>query len=229
MPNEFEQHALYAAEASPCEKRRVGATFVHNTVILTSGYNYEVNGESCEHADGTTKDSVKHAEVVALDALTENQKQALIPNDTYMLYVTHAPCDACETYIKSFARRFNIIITVSVVDKFMKFDSGKLNYDLVPSAWLELDAEVLTKGAQKYKPNNWKEIKPEEIMRYYSAAMRHILEWKKFMDKHPDGHLMDDGEMGIGTHHLANARTNLGFLLTLTETEEKANELRTNR
>ena len=46
------------------------------------------------------------------------------------------------------------------------------------------------------------------------------------MEGHPDGHLFDDGEMGIGTHHLANARTNLGFLLTLTETLEKAEEIK---
>ena len=212
------QLALAEAAKSPCEKRKVGAVIVDSLgKVVGKGYNYNTEPGPCECASGTY-DTVVHAEAAAISDMLKSLKTWACP---LTMYCTHAPCDNCQ---KSIAKAG--IDVIEVVEQFMKFDSGKLNYDLIPPSWIELDAEVLTKGAQKYKPNNWKEINPKEIMRYYSAAMRHIQDWKKFMDGLPDGHLFDDGDMGIGTHHLANARTNLGFLLTLTETLEKAEKIK---
>lgn len=55
----------------------------------------------------------------------------------------------------------------------MKFDSEKPRMGLLPPRALESVAEVLTFGAQKYLPNNWKYVEngPE---RYLDAALRHI-------------------------------------------------------
>ena len=82
-----------------------------------------------------------------------------------------------------------------------KFDSGKLRYDLIPVLAQEEVVKVITLGAEKYDPENWKRV-PEGRRRYYAAAMRHMEAWRK-------GEKQDE----IGTHHIANAISNLMFIL----------------
>lgn len=82
-----------------------------------------------------------------------------------------------------------------------KFDSGKLRYDLLPVHALEEVTRVITLGAEKYDPENWKRV-PEGRRRYTAAAFRHIEAWRK-------GEKIDE----IGTHHIANAISNLMFIL----------------
>lgn len=53
----------------------------------------------------------------------------------------------------------------------MKFDGGKLRYDLIPFEALEQIVAVLTYGAEKYEPENWKTV---EVERYMAAAYRHM-------------------------------------------------------
>lgn len=83
-----------------------------------------------------------------------------------------------------------------------KYDGGKLRYDLVPTLALEEVVKVITKGAEKYDDDNWKNV-PEGRRRYYAASMRHTQEWKK-------GNPYDEE---MGTHHIANAISNLMFIL----------------
>lgn len=82
-----------------------------------------------------------------------------------------------------------------------KYDDGKLRYDLVPVMALEEVVKVITLGAEKYDPENWKHV-PEGRRRYIAAAFRHIEAWRK-------GEITDE----IGTHHIANAISNLMFIL----------------
>ena len=82
-----------------------------------------------------------------------------------------------------------------------KFDSGKLRYDLIPVLAQEEVVKVVTLGAEKYDPENWKNV-PEGRRRYYAAAMRHMEAWRK-----------GEKEDEIGTHHIANAISNLMFIL----------------
>ena len=82
-----------------------------------------------------------------------------------------------------------------------KYDSGKLRYDLIPVLAQEEVVKVVTLGAEKYDPENWKRV-PEGRRRYYAAAMRHMEAWRK-------GEKQDE----IGTHHIANAISNLMFIL----------------
>ena len=82
-----------------------------------------------------------------------------------------------------------------------KFDGGKLRYDLIPVLAQEEVVKVVTLGAEKYDPENWKRV-PEGRRRYYAAAMRHMEAWRK-------GEKQDE----IGTHHIANAISNLMFIL----------------
>lgn len=83
-----------------------------------------------------------------------------------------------------------------------KYDGGKLRYDLIPVLALEETTKVVTKGAEKYDDENWKLV-PEGRRRYLAAAIRHIQQWRK-------GEVYDEE---MGTHHIANAISNLMFIL----------------
>ena len=90
----------------------------------------------------------------------------------------------------------------------LKYDHGKLRYDLVPPTALMNVAEVLTFGANKYSDNNWKTVQPFES-RYIAAAIRHIEAYRQ-------GEIFDDES---GLPHLAHASTCLMFLLQGNEEE----------
>ena len=98
----------------------------------------------------------------------------------------------------------------------MKFDQGKLRYDLLPVEPIEEIVRVLTFGAEKYAPNSWQGV-PDGENRYYAAAWRHILAWRKGE--------RDDPESGI--HHLGHAMCNLVFLMGLEELKGSDNETHT--
>lgn len=91
------------------------------------------------------------------------------------------------------------------MEKFIKYDKGKLRYDLIPPEVLMELAKVLTYGANKYKPNNWKNSEGTE--RLVSALFRHIEAWR----------LGEDIDPGSGLDHLSHALTNLTFLIYLTK------------
>lgn len=88
------------------------------------------------------------------------------------------------------------------MNKCGKNDSGKLDWSLLPIECIEDAVAVLTMGAEKYSPDGWKSLE-RLYERYYSAAMRHIAEWKK-------GNKIDEES---GKNHLAHAMVNLMFLL----------------
>jgi len=84
----------------------------------------------------------------------------------------------------------------------VKYDSGKLQWTLLPFRAINEVLEVLAFGAKKYAADNWK-IVPEARTRYVDAAFRHLTDW----------HLKEriDGE--TGKSHLAHAICCLLFLL----------------
>ena len=55
----------------------------------------------------------------------------------------------------------------------MKNDEGKLMYNLFPADVMKEIVKVLTFGAGKYTPNNWKQVVTAEPSRYKNALMRH--------------------------------------------------------
>lgn len=85
-----------------------------------------------------------------------------------------------------------------------KFDGGKLQYGLVPPHALEEMVKVLTFGAQKYEPDNWKRV-PDGKRRYFDAAMRHLWAYKRGEEFDPE----------TGIHHLAHALCCINFILDL--------------
>jgi len=89
-----------------------------------------------------------------------------------------------------------------MMSKGIKYDTDKIQYDLIDPHALEDMAKVLTLGAIKYDRYNWKNV---EEHRYVSATMRHFEAYRK-------GELCDP-ESGLS--HLAHAMVNLMFLYCL--------------
>lgn len=187
----YQKLALDVAKNSPCKKRKVGAVVVGGD-NYTTGHNHNF-GSDCEDDYNNTLASVIHAEVAALEYFTEQYG-----NSATDIYVTHPPCDNCKAAIaKAGIPESNI----HIVEEFMKFDSGKLRYGLIPPEATKALAEVLTYGAKKYKPNNWQQV--DDPTRYVDALYRHLEAWRAG-EKH-------DKESGL--LHLAHALTNIAFLI----------------
>lgn len=192
MSTKFHRLAIEAAKLSPCEKRRVGAVVVSpNEYCYATGFNKAPIGKALDEDKVTG--NVVHAEINALKVyknLYGNTKGCTI-------YVTHQPCAGCQTAIQDAGIK-NII----VVEAFMKFDSAKLRYELIPHSALEGLAKVLTYGARKYKPENWRK---GEINRYVGAAYRHFEAWRAGEKNDPES----------GLSHLEHLLTNVAFLIEL--------------
>ena len=82
-----------------------------------------------------------------------------------------------------------------------KFDGNKIQYGLLPPLALKATAEILTFGAEKYEPDNWKYV-PDSKRRYFDALQRHLWAWK-------DG---EQNDLETGKNHLAHAMCCLMFL-----------------
>ena len=76
----------------------------------------------------------------------------------------------------------------------IKFDKDKQRWDLLPTIAVAEVVGVLTYGARKYAPDNWRHVAGWK-WRYYGAAMRHLVAWWL-------GEMIDPES---GKHHLAHA------------------------
>ena len=178
---------------SKCKKRKVAAVIVDTKGnIVGRGYNHNPLKDECEDENFNTYPEVVHAEVDAIRDMHEHDNQGV------KLYVTYPPCDNCKEAISNARLSYEV-----VEDMFMKFDTNKLRYSLIPPKACEHLAKVLTYGAKKYKPDNWRKV--DNISRYEDALFRHIQAWRK-------GEIYDSES---GLHHLAHAMTNIVFLLEL--------------
>lgn len=84
-----------------------------------------------------------------------------------------------------------------------KFNRNKMRTDLLDLDWFENIAAVLTYGAEKYAPDNWRKGLPEEEI--YAAILRHIIAYRK-------GELVDPA---TGLDHRAQAVCNFYFWMKL--------------
>jgi hypothetical protein len=87
----------------------------------------------------------------------------------------------------------------------VKFDQGKLRYDLLPPDVLEALAQILTDGAVKYSDNGWLEV-PDGIARYSDAMGRHLL-------KEAQGEKVDPSGALHAAHVAWNALARLEIML----------------
>ncbi len=95
----------------------------------------------------------------------------------------------------------NLDDTISFDEEGLKYDSGKLEYGLLPPLALKATVDVLTFGANKYKRDNWKYV-DDSKRRYFDALQRHLWAWKEGEEIDPES----------GKHHLAHAMCCLMFL-----------------
>jgi len=126
------------------------------------------------------------------------------------------PCYTCHSYCNWVAKDFlaSVPDTPVTLKSGVKFDQDKPQWTLVPFKALDEVVEVLTIGARKYAPDNWKKV-PNARQRYIDAAFRH-------MSAYAAGEKLDDE---TGKSHLAHAMCCLLFLLAfdLDKTLEKTN------
>lgn len=90
-----------------------------------------------------------------------------------------------------------------------KYDNEKPRWDLLPWKGAEEVVGVLTFGAKKYGPDNWRSVEGSR-WRYFAAAMRHLVAWWSGESTDPES----------GFKHLAHAICCLLFLLEV-ECEEE--------
>ncbi len=85
--------AVKIAESSNCEKRHVACIIVDdNGTMVSTGYNWHEDGVcDCD----TTKTAV-HAEINAINDIPEDKR-----SDRLYAYITHKPCDRCESLLRT--------------------------------------------------------------------------------------------------------------------------------
>lgn len=95
--------------------------------------------------------------------------------------------------------------------KALRFNAGKLRWELLPVEWQEELVKVFTKGAVKYEANNWqKSIGTPDAEQFkqdrMGSALRHIAAYRKGENEDKE---VVEGVEGIQTYHLAHAAWNL--------------------
>lgn len=208
---EVHKLVIDTAAKSTAKKRKVGCVLALDYCgigyeVLAIGYNHNtmVMYGPCEDASGDTLDCVMHAEEAALTNFQGSPAYGSMPPDgpsSIIVFVSHQPCADCRAKLVAFGIKEENII---VMGDFMKFDASKLRMDLIPPSSITALAEVLTYGAKKYKPENWRKV--DDVSKaYIGALMRHLNAYR-------DGEI-NDPESGLP--HLAHAMTNIAFLIEL--------------
>lgn len=87
-----------------------------------------------------------------------------------------------------------------------KNDQEKVQLELLSTIWLMGVGKVLTYGAKKYAPDNWR--KGMKLRRMIGACMRHLTAFNDGEDKDPE----------TGLSHIYHASCNLMFIAELFET-----------
>ncbi len=85
------------AENSYCQRRKVGAIIVKDSMIISDGFNGTPSGfeNVCEDDSGVTKPYVLHAEANAITKVARSNNSA----DGATLYITASPCVECSKLI----------------------------------------------------------------------------------------------------------------------------------
>lgn len=96
------------------------------------------------------------------------------------------------------------------LDQGLRYNSGKNRLDLIPCSLIDGVGRVLTFGAKKYAPDNWRKFNQQQVRECIGSAMRHIEQYRQ-------GNWLDPES---GLPHLAHAATNLGFILELHKEEK---------
>jgi dCMP deaminase len=85
------------AKLSYCDRKKVGAIIVKDSMIISDGYNGTPSGyeNCCENSDGDTEWFVLHAEANAILKVAKSTQSA----KDATLYITLSPCKQCSKLI----------------------------------------------------------------------------------------------------------------------------------
>ena len=130
------------------------------------------------------------------------------------------PCDTCcapESHWKpmlQYKPEDVAFKTGTIGGTGVKYDNGKPQWSLLPFRALTQVVEVLTYGAKKYAPDNWKKV-PDARRRYIDAGFRHFTAYTTGETNDPE----------TGKHHLAHAICCMLYLVAfdLGEHHDKSN------
>jgi len=86
-------------------------------------------------------------------------------------------------------------------DRGLRYNTGKIRYDLIPSYPMEQIAKVFTKGAEKYAPHNWKKGMPWSEVE--ASLLRHLEAYRAGEDFDPE----------TGMYHMAQVAVNAMFII----------------
>lgn len=117
----------------------------------------------------------------------------------------HEPCSSCVSFsLWQEPEKMNMDKTIIGV----KFDNDKPQWTLVPFKAMTEVVDVLTYGAKKYAPDNWKKV-PDARRRYIDAGFRHFIAYASGEKLDPE----------TGKSHLAHAMCCMLFLLAFDKGE----------
>ena len=119
------------------------------------------------------------------------------------LYTAPFKCSHCDCTSFWSNVQFEEWNNLEQSEDFVKHDSAKNRYDLIPPDALDKVVKILTLGAEKYGDSNWQRC--SEPSRYFAAAQRHLWAWKSGEKS--------DSESDVS--HLAHAVCSLLFMLEL--------------
>ena len=116
-----------------------------------------------------------------------------------------SPCAGCTNFNKWVDMKFLDKVDDRPVAKptaGVKYDNDKPQWSLLPFKALKEVVDVLTYGAKKYAPDNWKKV-PDAKRRYTDAGFRHFTAYASGEKLDPE----------TGKSHLAHAMCCLLYLL----------------
>jgi hypothetical protein len=93
-----------------------------------------------------------------------------------------------------------MIYNQAISETGLKFDADKPRMDLLDSEFLEDMAGVLTFGAKKYAPHNWR--KGLHISRTIAAIYRHLGAINRGEDRDPESGLLHSAHLGVNVQFL---------------------------
>ena len=115
------------------------------------------------------------------------------------------PCVSCDEWGSNYIAKPNYKpedVAFTKTTAGVKYDNGKPQWSLLPFRALTQVVEVLTYGATKYAPDNWKKV-PDARRRYIDAGFRHFTAYASGETHDPE----------TGKHHLAHAICCLLYLI----------------
>lgn len=127
------------------------------------------------------------------------------------------PCISCDSNANHWVAMPNYNpedVAFTKTTAGVKYDNGKPQWSLLPFRALTQVVEVLTYGAKKYAPDNWKRV-PDARRRYIDAGFRHFTAYASGETHDPE----------TGKHHLAHAICCMLYLVAfdLGEHNDKSN------